>query len=210
MRARYWLLLAGGLTLLPSGCLRLEDEPLPDGARGAHCVSDADCGEGSHCLLESTYRAEDGNTCAPLSECNSKLDCPLIAWDCVDRQCVPKVCESQYVDVLCGHYHCDKSTNTCFSSCKTDADCDNATCQNSECVGNCKTDGCRSGSVCRDPVCKQTCSVTGPTTQCGNYRCVPPTKADTDGWPVCADSCTKATDCLNGSVCTAGKCGPKP
>jgi hypothetical protein len=238
MRPRSWIIAALGLALSASGCLRLMDEPPEAGALGAECHDSSECAPGSSCLGTNTSIYGTG-TCGAVGVCENDFQCGDLktcnsgkceAVECDynhDEPCAPYYCDSS--SNVCKH-SCESDGN-----CTGDYVCRSGLCVADKCTvanaavlclgyacdtvlgecrnnnSSCTTVGCATGYLCDGGYdCKKTCSVTGPTTQCGNYRCEPPSQFSPDDPAFCLASCSEHTDCLNGTVCVAGRCGPKP
>jgi hypothetical protein len=86
-------------------------------------------------------------------------------------------------DAACGTYVCNTSTDACYTTCTTDAQCSNGS-------------GCINGRCTVKP---NTCN----PALCGGFNCNPAGTA-------CLTTCTSNGDCTGGNVCNAGRCGSSP
>lgn len=122
-------------------------------------------------------------TCIPKPPCGPDTPCPA-CYDCIDGQCVPRICPSGYV--------CIEE----LDECKPECDCNKPTCNTKDaCItsnsGKCYCSSCEGGCLTNNDC--------GPGCYCDNGKCKP---------KPCKGSCVNGTDCGPGCGCLNGECVP--
>lgn len=122
-------------------------------------------------------------TCIPKPPCGPDTQCPA-CYDCIDGQCVPRICPSGYV--------CIEE----LDECKPECDCNKPTCNTKDaCItsnsGKCYCSSCEGGCLTNNDC--------GPGCYCDNGKCKP---------KPCKGSCVNGTDCGPGCGCLNGECVP--
>lgn len=152
------------------------------------CNGNTDCGENQCCYDGECLCCKDSaiydpilGKCVPKPPCGPDTPCPE-CMDCLNGQCVPRVCPEGYICV--------------GDNCVLECDCANPTCNTANaCVPT-------AGGQCYCSPCTGPCSASspcGPGCYCDNGQCKP---------KPCVGSCTDGTDCGPGCGCLNGECVP--